>query len=83
MKTRDIYMENRNQQDEIINAIHQSIIDTKGKKNCLRDYSGDVFELTADMLANEYEFNQKQASELAGIAECILQKYSKLLSLKK
>ncbi len=64
-------------------AIRQSIVDTKSNKACVRDYSGDIFELTADMLANEHEFNQNQASELAGIAECILQKYSKLLSLHK
>ena len=66
-----------------MDIIRQSIVEAKSNKTCLRDYNGDVFELTSEMLANEYEFNQNQASELAGIAECILQKYSKLLSLKK
>lgn len=74
-------MVNNNYSD--MEDIHQSIVKAKSNKTCLRDYSGDVFELTSDMLANEYAFNQNQASELAGIAECILQKYSKLLSLKK
>ncbi len=63
--------------------VRQSIIEAKSGKNCLRDYSGEIFELTKDMLANEHEFNQNQAGELSGIAECILQKYSKLLSLQK
>lgn len=69
--------------EEATEIVRQSIIDAKSGKGCLRDYSGEIFELTKDMLANEHEFDKSQASELAGVAECILQKYSKLLSLHK
>lgn len=72
-----------NKIDELTENVRQSIIETKAKKSYVRDYSGEVFELTSDMLINEYKFNQREASELAGVAECILQKYSKLLSLHK
>lgn len=68
---------------EVTNNIRQSIVEAKAKKRYVRDYTGEVFELTSDMLVNEYKFNQNEASELAGIAECILQKYAKLLSLQK
>lgn len=69
--------------NDVTDMVRQSIVETKAKKNYARDYTGEVFELTSDMLANEYKFNQNEASELAGVAECILQKYSKLLSLHK
>ncbi len=68
---------------DITEAVRQSIIETKAQKSYVRDYSGSVFELTSDMLVNDYKFNQSESSELAGIAECILQKYAKLLSLHK
>lgn len=68
--------------EDITETVRQSIIEKKAQKSYIRDYSGDVFELTSDMLVNEYKFNKTEASELAGIAECILQKYAKLLSLK-
>lgn len=77
-----IMLKNENFED-VTEAIRQSIIDTKAQKNYVRDYTGEVFELTSDMLVNEYKFNKSEATELAGTAECILQKYSKLLSLQK
>lgn len=76
-------MKSNSLSEETTEIVRQSIINAKSGKNCLRDYSGEIFELTKDMLANEHEFNKNQASELAGIAECILQKYAKLLSLQK
>lgn len=69
--------------EDVTETIRQSIIEKKAQKSYVRDYSGDVFELTSDMLVNEYKFNKSEAGELAGIAECILQKYAKLLSLQK
>jgi hypothetical protein len=66
--------------DEATEMVHQSIIETKGKKNSIKDFDGDVFELTTDMFVGEYKFDQEQKKELAGVAECILRKYSKLLS---
>lgn len=69
--------------DETTEAIRQSIIETKGKKFCVKDFSGDVFELTPDMMIEGSFFDLTEARELSGIAECILQKYTKLLSLQK
>ncbi len=69
--------------EDITAAVRQSIIEQKAQKNYVRDFSGDVFELTSDMLVNEYKFNKAESSDLAGVAECILQKYAKLLSLHK
>ena len=76
-------MEEKDNIDEAIEEIRQSIIDVKSGKHCLKDFGGDVFELTADMLVGEYKYYREQKKELAGIAECILRKYSKLLSLSK
>ncbi len=69
--------------EDITEAVRQSIIETKAQKSYVRDYSGAIFELTSDMLVNEYKFNKSEVGELAGIAECILQKYAKLLSQQK
>lgn len=73
-------------QEDITDQIRQSIIDTKAKKNkdkyCLKDFSGEVFELTSDMLVKERYFDKEEKSELEGIAECILRKYEKILSIK-
>ena len=69
--------------DETTELLRQSIISSKSAKHCIKDYSGDVFELTADMLVQGRYFDKKQAKELSGIAECILQKYAKLLALSK
>jgi len=69
--------------EDVTAAVRQSIIEQKAQKSYVRDYSGEVFELTSDMLVNEYKFNKEEASDLAGVAECILQKYAKLLSLHK
>lgn len=68
--------------DQVTEEIRQSIIKNKGNKHCIRDFSGDVFELTADMLVKDRIFDITQAKELSGIAECILQKYAKLLAAK-
>ncbi|MBR2273821.1 MAG: hypothetical protein IJ864_03195 [Alphaproteobacteria bacterium] len=68
--------------DEATAQIRQSIIKSKSGKHCIRDFSGDIFELTADMLVKDRLFNIKQAKELSGIAENILQKYARLLSVK-
>ena len=69
--------------DETTELLRQSIITSKSAKHCIKDYSGEVFELTADMLVEGRYFDKSQAKELSGIAECILQKYTKLLSLAK
>ncbi len=68
---------------DVTDMVRQSIVETKAKKSYVRDYSGEVFELTSDMLVDEYKFNQNESGELAGVAQCILQKYAKLLSLHK
>lgn len=73
----------QNQIDETTETIRQSIIETKGKKFCIKDFDGDVFELTSDMLVEGSFFDLTQARELSGIAECILQKYAKMLSMAK
>lgn len=67
--------------DETIELVRQSIITTKSKKHCLKDFSGEVFELTSSMLLKERSFNKEETKELSGVAECILRKYEKLLSL--
>lgn len=72
---------NEEEVDKTTEEIRQSIIKNKGSKNCIRDFSGDIFELTADMLVKDRIFDVAQAKELSGIAECILQKYAKLLSI--
>jgi hypothetical protein len=79
-------MRKDNQTDEITNMVRQSVVDSKCKKqkekHCLKDFSGEIFELTADMLVEEHYFNKEEKSELAGVAECILRKYEKILSVK-
>ena len=69
--------------DDATETLRQSIIKAKSNKHCVRDFSGEVFELTSDMLVSENSFNQEEKSELAGVAECILHKYAKLLSVPK
>ena len=69
--------------DEVTEALRQSVIDTKSKKYCLKGFSGDVFELTSDMLVNNFGFDKMEKTEIAGVAECILHKYAKLLSISK
>lgn len=67
--------------DETIELVHQSIIRSKSGKHCIKDFSGEIFELTADMMVQERVFNTDEAKELSGVAECILHKYEKLLAL--
>ncbi len=50
------------------------------KQNCIRDFGSEVFELTADMIIEERTFNAKEQSQHAGIAECILRKYDKVIA---
>lgn len=66
--------------DETTEEVRQSIIATKGKKNFTKDFDGEVFELTAAMLVKKQDKPQ-EISETAGVAECILQKYAKVLSV--
>lgn len=68
--------------DQVTEELRQSVIKSKSAKHCIRDFSGDIFELTADMLVKDRIFDITQAKELTGIAECILQKYAKLLTIK-
>lgn len=72
--------------EELTEIIRNSAFETKAKKqkekNCLRDYTGYVFELTSEMLVKERSFESSDKNDLAGIAECILRKYEKLLSVK-
>ncbi len=79
-------MRKDNQTDEITKIVRQSVVDSKCKKqkekHCLKDFSGEIFELTTDMLVEEHYFNKEEKSELAGVAECILRKYEKILSVK-
>jgi hypothetical protein len=79
-------MRKDNQTDEITKIVRQSVVDSKCKKqkekHCLKDFSGEIFELTTDMLVEEHYFNKEEKSELAGVAECILRKYEKILSIK-
>lgn len=69
--------------DEATETLRQSIITAKGKKHCLKDFSGDIFELTPEMLVAKGGLDKKQIKELSKTAECILQKYAKLLSVSK
>ena len=69
--------------DETTESIRQSIISSKGEKHCIRDYTGEIFELTEDMLVQDRLFDAEKAKDLSGIAECILQKYANLLSVAK
>lgn len=73
-------------EDEMTKTIRQSIIETKAQKNkdkyCIRDFSGEVFELTPDMLVKEHYFNPLEKESLSAVAECILRKYEKILSIK-
>ncbi len=79
-------MHKDNQTDEVTEMIRQSVIDSKSKKqkekHCIKDFSGEIFELTAEMLVQEHYFNKEEKTELAGVAECILRKYEKILSVK-
>ena len=72
--------------DDITQILRQSAIDTKvfiqKQKHCIRDYSGTVFELTSDMLVKNNNVTKDDSLEINGVAECILRKYEKLLSVK-
>lgn len=68
--------------EEIRNSAFASKVEKQKEKNCIRDYSGYVFELTSEMLVEERSFDSTEKNNLHGIAECILRKYEKLLSSK-
>ena len=76
----------QNKEENITEKIRQSVIETKAKKNkdkyCIKDFSGEVFELTAEMLVKERYFDNETKNQLDGIAECILRKYEKILATK-
>lgn len=76
-------MSEREDIDDATATLRQSVIEAKSNRHCLRDFSGEVFELTPDMLVSKNSFNPEEKSELAGVAECILHKYAKLLSIAK
>ena len=76
-------MSEREDIDDATATLRQSVIEAKSNRHYLRDFSGEVFELTPDMLVSENSFNPEEKSELAGVAECILHKYAKLLSIAK
>lgn len=71
--------------DETTKLLRESVIDTKAfkqkKKYCIRDFSGDVFELTPEMLVRNNASHTKDTPKIDGVAECILRKYEKLLSI--
>ena len=77
----------KNTEEDFTENLRQSIIEAKSKKQkekyCVRDFEGEVFELTSDMCVNEHKFDKEEQNEFAGIAECILRKYSKLLTMAK
>ena len=72
--------------EDTTQLLRQSVIDTKDfkqkQKHCIRDYSGAVFELTSDMLVKNNNTSDEENLEINGVAECILRKYEKLLSVK-
>ncbi len=72
-----------NTDDNITEFVRQSIVQNKGNKDCIRDFSGDVFELTSDMRIKDYYFDQDNKPEINGIAESILHKYARLLCISK
>lgn len=69
--------------DEATELLRQSIISNKAERNCIRDYTGEIFELTEAMLVQDRLFDKNKEKDLAGIAECILQRYAKILSVAK
>lgn len=69
--------------DDVTEMLRQSVIETKSKKHCIRDFSGDVFELTSDMLVGEKKRPSDNNCDFSGTAECILHKYAKLLSVAR
>lgn len=69
--------------DNVTEMVRQSVIDAKSKRHCVRDYTGEVFELTSDMRIQGHSFDKNETSELAGVAECILRKYAKLLCVTR
>ncbi|MBR5599656.1 MAG: hypothetical protein IKW39_06420 [Alphaproteobacteria bacterium] len=79
-------MFNTNKEDDLAKIISQTSFDARAKKQrekyCVRDYSGDVFELTSDMLVKDHYFDPNDKDSLSATAECILRKYEKLLSIK-
>lgn len=79
-------MQTNDEIDDMTELLRQSVIDTKvlkqKEKHCIRDFSGAIFELTESMMVKEHCFNKKEETDLAGVAECILRKYEKLLSIK-
>ena len=69
--------------DSETEVLRQSIIKNKSNKHCLKDFSGEIFNLTPEMLVSGHRFDAKSAKELSGVAECILRKYEKILSVPK
>jgi len=69
--------------DETTELLRQSIISNKAERNCIRDYTGEIFELTEDMLVQDRLFDKNKEKDLSGIAECILQKYAKILTISR
>ena len=69
--------------DDVTETVRQSVIEAKSKKYCVRDFTGEVFELTPEMQIKGYSFDKDESSELAGVAECILRKYAKLLCVTR
>lgn len=76
-------MSEQKNMDNVTEIVRQSVIDTKSKKHCVRDYTGEVFELTPAMRIQGHSFDKNETSELAGVAECILRKYAKLLCVTR
>lgn len=80
-------MSSHDEIDEAMQELRQSVIETKGRRHqekyCVRDFSGEIFELTADMLVNNGNYNTGEQKEFMEVAECILNKYSKRLSIIK
>ncbi len=67
--------------EEPTELIRQSIIANRGARHYTKDFSGDVFELTMDMLVPNRCSDKSKINKKSGVAEHILQKYEKLLSV--
>jgi hypothetical protein len=76
-------MSDEDEIDKTTEILRLSALATRGQKHCVRDYSGEVFELTEDMLVRTPQTDIDPKEEYAAVAECILRKYDKLLSLAK
>lgn len=80
-------MSSQDEMDDVTQELRQSVIETKGRrqkeKYCVRDFSGEIFELTSDMLVNNGNYDTGEKKEFVEVAECILNKYAKRLSMTK